>query len=142
MHVNLLQTNKNYIYLDYQEEKDNEVPTYLSTVFKVTENDKIAKVIKDYSYDNNLADKDNIETWEFESIKYIGYLEGNKDEVYYRVSGTYSCKDLSSDCVYMDQVIDKSEIVFGYEVYVTLEKVDDGYKLLDISSGVETVTNV
>lgn len=131
-----------YIFIDYKKDiENNTVPSYLSKIISVDDTKDISSVIKEYSYDNNLAIKDNVKSWDFDSIKYIGKLE-NDDIHYYKVNGTYSCKDETSDCVYVSQVSDEIEGKYGYQVYVTLRNDKDGYKLVDISSQVETVTNV
>ncbi|MGN1337856.1 MAG: hypothetical protein ACI4WW_05210 [Candidatus Coprovivens sp.] len=131
-----------YIFIDYKKDiEHNTVPSYLSKVINVDNTKDISSVIKEYSYDNNLAVKDNIKLWNIDSIKYIGKLE-NDDLHYYRVDGTYSCKDESSNCVYVSQVSDVVEGKYEYHVYVTLRNDKDGYKLVDISSQVETVTDV
>lgn len=132
-----------YIFLDYKKDiENNTVPSYLTTKFKVDDTKEIEDVIKEYSYDNNLANKDNIDSWKMDNIQLIGHLEDDESVEIYKVNGSYSCKDLSSDCVYVEQVIDKSEGSYGYQVFVTVKKNDDGYTLLDITSQVETVTTI
>lgn len=132
-----------YIFIDYKKDiENNTVPSYLSKSFNVDNTKEISSVIKEYSYDNNLALKDNIKSWDLDSIKYIGYLENDENLELYKVNGTYSCKDESSSCVYVSQVNDEEDGKYGYQVYVTVKKDKDGYKLVDITSQVETVTNV
>ena len=132
-----------YIFLDYKKDiENNTVPSYLKTKFEVEDTKEIEDVIKEYSYDNNLADKDNIRTWKMDDIQLVGHYENDENVEIYKINGSYSCKDDSSNCVYVEQVIDKEENEFGYQVYVTAKKNNDGYTLLDITSQVETVSTV
>ena len=108
-----------YIYLDSKKEVvvDKE---YLVKTFNDNDLKTIGNVIKEYSYDHNLADKNNIKKWVFSEIKYLGYFNDNKDVLYYEVKGGYLCNGDSFDCVYVSQGGYKDEVMYVYNVYFAL----------------------
>lgn len=120
-----------YIYLDSKKEVvvDKE---YLVKTFNDNDLKTIGNVIKEYSYDHNLADKNNIKKWVFNEIKYLGYFNDNKDVLYYEVKGGYLCNGDSFDCVYVSQGGYKEEEMYVYNVYIALKKVEDKYSLVSI----------
>lgn len=119
-----------YIYLNGKEEVVEK--EYLAKTFKDTDLKVIGDVIKEYSYDNNLADKNNVKIWEFNEIKYLGYFNDNKDVLYYEVSGGYLCNDDSFDCVYVSQSGYMHDKMYEYNVNVGLKKNKDDYSLVSI----------
>lgn len=137
----VIATMGSYIYLNNKEEVvvDKE---YLSKTFSDNDLKTIGNVIKEYSYDNNLANKDSIKKWEFEEIKYLGYFNNDKDVLYYEVIGEYLCKDGSFDCVYVSQSGHKNEEMCAYNVYVALKKVEDKYSLVSIEPILETTSQM
>ena len=137
----VIATMGSYIYLNNKEEVvvDKE---YLAKTFSDDDLKTIGNVIKEYSYDNNLANKDSIKKWEFEEIKYLGYFNNDKDVLYYEVIGEYLCKDDSFDCVYVSQSGHKNEEMYAYNVYVALKKVEDKYSLVSIEPILETTSQM
>ncbi len=85
--------------------------TTTSTTTKAIVNDSLTareliSKLKDYSKVNNLCDASNIKEWNITNVTYFGYYKNKVDEKIYILSGKYTCKDQSSDCVYMEQDID------------------------------------
>lgn len=120
-----------YIYLINKEEVVVE-KDYLAKTFNDDDLKTIGNVIKEYSYDHNLADKNNIKKWVFNEIKYLGYFNDNKDVLYYEVKGGYLCNDDSFDCVYVSQAGYMADKLYKYNVNVGLKKNEDKYSLVSI----------
>lgn len=121
-----------YIYLDYKESNKVSDTEYMSRTFKDDDLKVISGVIKEYSYDNGLAIKDNINKWKFDSIEYLGYFEKNKEVLFYEVRGKYLCNDDSYDCVYVAQGGNKVDKMYEYHVYVGLKKFKDEYSIVTV----------
>ena len=131
-----------YIFLNINSEEEIIGKSYLAKTFKDDDLKSIENVIKEYSYDNNLADKKNIKKWEIEEIKYLGYFNNDKDIYYYEVTGGYLCEDGTGDCVYVAQSEYLNIDMNSYHVYVALKKMDDEYSLVSIDSVIETTTQM
>ncbi len=76
------------------------------------ETNELAVLLKDYyiyqEKDNytDLYENGNVEYWNIDSIKYLGYYKNKSDIKYYAAYGNFKCKDNSAECVYLEQLDD------------------------------------
>ena len=89
-----------------ENEIDNEKDTTPDETECVTTNEitsaDIKSIYKSYMVGVRTVDFDNLQSWNLNDVTYLGYMKNTNTRVY-SISGTYSCKDKSSDCVYQEQ---------------------------------------
>lgn len=96
----------------------------------------VVTAFREYYKNQNLADMSNISTWEFTTAKEV---TDKNYPGYYEFSGYYSCKDNSSDCVYLEQVGDpiNGNNVYGFVLYVKVEQQNGTYSFSDIRTNLD-----
>lgn len=60
--------------------------------------DGIVTLLKNYYYNNSLAQADNISYWYIDEIYYIGKYKGSDTE-YFKITGYYKCNDNQNTCL-------------------------------------------
>ena len=96
----------------------------------------VVTAFKNYYVEKELADLKNISTWEFTTAKPV---TNTNYKGYYEFSGQYSCKDNSSDCVYLEQVGDPIDDKNTYEftIFAKVEEKDGMYEFSDLTTSLE-----
>lgn len=106
-----------------KDSKNNKVDNQTEAPVKSISNvNGMTTLIKDYFYENNFVTKDKLDSWNIDSITYVGELN-NKH--YYKVTGTFSCLDLTSTCLYLPQVEEPQNGLTLFTFYVVTNRQDD-----------------
>jgi len=111
---------------------DNSTSTTTTTSTKKVKNnetaDNLITLLKEYFIYQELKDEysdlyqnGNVEYWNINSIKYLGYYKNKSDVKYYAAYGNFKCKDNSGECVYMEQLDDITTGEIPYKVSFSVE---------------------
>ena len=92
----------------------------------------IVTAFKEYYQKQKLADISNIDTWEFTTVKEV---TDKNYKGYYEFSGYYSCKDKTSDCVYLEQVGDpiNGKDIYGFVLFAKVTENNGKYTFSDLA---------
>ena len=96
----------------------------------------VVTAFKEYCQKQEYADIKNIETWEFTTAKEV---TDKKYFGYYEFSGYYSCKDKTSDCVYLEQVGDpiNGKNTYGFVIFAKVTEKNGQYTFSNLTSNLE-----
>jgi len=115
--------------------------------FKLEQNDnlrsltlsqeEVSKLVKEYYYNHELVNKDNLNNWEIDDIIYVGYFINNLDNRYYLVKGYYRCNDLGFTCLYNEDLSIIDDNNYYFEIYVAINELENP-RVVSISSELNT----
>ncbi len=128
---------------DQKDEHSNNQTTNNSTPSStecVTSNEvtaaNIKSVYKSYMVALRTVDFNNLRSWNLAEVTYVGYIKNTNTRIY-SISGTYLCKDKSSDCVYQEQIGDvSSNGEVSFKNAFDVEVADDGsvlFQTMDVT---------
>ena len=72
------------------------------------------------------SDVDNIKTINITSVKLTGSLSSNPSEKLGTISGTFTCLDNSKECFYSDEIFEKGNNTYGFNMYAIFTKNAEG----------------
>lgn len=95
--------------------------------------DILKKVFKNYYENNNFVNKDNLDTWEIQTIQ---YMKSKEETNLYQLTGTYSCKDNTPDCLSFAVASDPVDNVYSFDIIVEIKEKKDVYTIVNVENNI------
>lgn len=125
-------------------ENTTTIPTTKKNIIETNEKIKyndLVKLLKDYYINqekqegiSDFYDDDNVEKWNIDSIKYLGYYEDDENTKYYVATGNFQCKDNGYTCIYMEQVDYETTDNIPFKAIFAIKQTENKYQLSHMES--------
>lgn len=95
--------------------------------------DILKKVVKSYYTTNKYVDNDNLNTWEITTVQ---YMKSKGENNLYQMSGSFSCKDNTSNCLHFSSASESVNNVYSFEIIVEIKEKKDVYTIVNIENNI------
>lgn len=120
---------------------DNNITTIITTKKTDIKNEDdinfndLVKLLKNYYINQEIQNEnsdfyedDNVEIWNIQNIKYLGYYEEQENIKYYIADGYFKCKDNGYTCIYMEQVDYETTDKIPFKAVFAIKQTDNKYE--------------
>ncbi len=81
-------------------------------------------------------DDDNVESWNIDNIKYLGYYANEENIKYYVATGNFKCKDNGATCIYIEQLDDVITNTIPFKAVFAIKQTKNKYEFDHMESSI------